>query len=301
MNKTPFNKPPLSLSEQVELIKKRGVIINDDSQAHKLLASIGYYRMSAYWYPFRMRENGHVLSEFEKETNFDQVIFLYEFDRSLRLLIMDAIERIEIAIRATMANELAPKYTPFFHAEALNFHPNFNHSKWLRGVTEEVKRSSDEFIKHYQEKYHNFPTVPIWCTTEVMSLGKLSFMYQGLKNDDKKLVSDHFNLHHKRLANWLHVITYVRNVCAHHSRLWNRELAIRPDQTKDENWLPPTTPRNDRIFYVLLMLHQLLKVLSNSQDWKTQLENLIDTISHVQKAMQMMGFADNWKEHPLWK
>lgn len=301
MSKIPFTKPPISPIAQVSHIKSRGMLIDDDLRAEVILKSIGYYRMSAYWYPFRVRDNGNVLSKFEVGTNFNQVVFLYEFDRSLRLLIMDAIERVEISIRTTIVNELAQKYNSFFHAKASNFHPNFKHSKWLSGVTEEVERSSDEFISHYKNKYDGYPIVPLWMTTEVMSLGKLSFMYQGLQNDDKKLISNHFQIHHKRLTDWLHVITYVRNVCAHHSRLWNRELSIRPDQTKDINWLPPITPRNDRIFYVLLILRQLMRGFDNGQDWKLQLENLIDTISHDKKAMQMMGFADRWKEHAVWK
>ncbi|NCN44254.1 MAG: ABC transporter permease [Piscirickettsiaceae bacterium CG_4_9_14_3_um_filter_43_564] len=301
MSKVPFQKPSLPIPNQVSTIKSRGMLIADDAKAERLLASIGYYRMSAYWYPFRVRKNGRVLSEFEEGTSLEQATFLYEFDRSLRILIIDAIERVEIAIRARVVNELTQKYNPFFHENPSNFHPGFNHRKWFSGVTDEVERSSDEFISHYKEKYDGFPVVPLWFTTEVMSLGKLSFMYQGLQNDDKKLISQHFNIHHKRLANWLHVITYVRNVCAHHSRLWNRELSIRADQTRDRNWLPPLTPRNDRIFYVLLMLRHLMKVSPNGEDWKKDMEALIDKISHDQKAMQMMGLTTNWKVHPIWK
>jgi abortive infection bacteriophage resistance protein len=301
MSKVPFVKPSLSIPDQVKQLKQRGMQIDDEQNAQRLLSSVSYYRMSAYWYPFRRREDKQVLSMFEDGTSLNQAVFLYEFDRNLRLLIIDAIERVEIALRTRMINELAHKYDPFFHADSSKFHPGFNHQKWFEGVTDEVERSNDEFIAHYKQKYHGFPIIPLWFTTEVMSLGKLSFMYQGLQNDDKKLISNHFNIHHKRLANWLHVITYVRNVCAHHSRLWNRELAIRADQTKDRNWLPPITPRNDRVFYILLMLRYLMRTSGNGTDWKVEVEALIDRLSHDQKAMQMMGVPASWKAHPIWQ
>lgn len=248
MSKIAFQKPALSVEQQIQRLKTRGMNISNLEAAKKLLSSVSYYRLSAYWYPFRVKTQTQVQSEFEQGMHLDKAVLLYEFDRQLRLKIIDAIERVEISLRTLIVNQLANKYDPFFYAKASNFHPQFNHQNWFNGVMDEVKRSSDEFIAHYSKKYTDFPVVPIWCVTEVMSLGKLSFMLKGLKHDDKKDISSHYNLHHKRLVDWMHVITYVRNVCAHHSRLWNRELAIRPDQTKELHWLPPATPRNDRVF-----------------------------------------------------
>lgn len=301
MSKIPFQKPSLSLQEQLDQLQQRGMQVDDIQQAKSLLSSISYYRMSAYWYPFRLKENKKVLSEFEEGTNLNQAIFLYEFDRNLRLLIIDAVERVEITLRTRVVNELTHKYGPFAHANPSNFHPKFNHRKWLSDVTKEVERSSDEFISHYKNKYDGFPIVPLWVTTEVMSLGKLSFMSMGLEHEDKRLVANHFNLHPKRLVDWMHVITYVRNACAHHSRLWNRELAIRPDNTRDPEWLPPVTPRNDRIFYILLMLRHLMRSSGNGADWKVKIEELINTLEHDQHAMRMMGIPKDWKGHPIWK
>lgn len=128
-----------------------------------------------------------------------------------------------------------------------------------------VEESSDEFLKHFARNYKDFPNVPIWMLTEVMSMGALSRLYKGMRNDtkagfeDKQLIANESSMHYKQLQDWLHVLTYVRNVCAHHSRLWNRELAIRPEKSRNANWLPPKTPRNDRIFIIILMVNKLLK------------------------------------------
>jgi abortive infection bacteriophage resistance protein len=136
--------------------------------------------------------------------------------------------------------------------------------------------------------------------TEVMSLGSLSRLVRGLKSDDKRAVAVRFQLHPKRLENWMHVLTYVRNVCAHHSRLWNRELAIRPDLKGDRAWLPPVTPRNDRVFYVLLMLRHLLRCCGNGDDWAKASEALLLPVTSNPRWRNAMGFPEDWTNHPRW-
>jgi len=281
---------------------------NDKALAENRLASISYYRLSGYWYPFRVRnEHNNVSHLFAAETDFNQIIFLYEWDRQLRSLILDAIERIEIAVRTQFTYHIGHTYGAFGHTNAQNFHPKFKHQDWLNKLESEVLRSSDDFIRHYKFKYTGFPTVPIWLLTEVMSLGALSFGYRGLINDqkkgieDKRAIAQHFNLHHKKLGDWLHTLTYVRNICAHHSRLWNRSLAIRPDKTKDPKWLAPITPRNDRIFYILLMLRHLLSATGNGNDWVTNTNQLLEQLAHSGRWRSAMGIPEKWRDHPLWK
>lgn len=236
-----YQKPALSFLQQLEHLEGKGMIFTDPANALTQLASISYYRLSGYWFPFRVRnEFGYVTSQFEPETYFDLVIELYEFDRKLRVLVLDAIERVEVAIRTQFTYHIGHTYGAFGHANAQNFHPSFNHQSWLQKLEGETSRSNDEFINHFKRKYQGFPTIPIWMLTEVMSLGALSFGYQGLINnqrdgiEDKKAIAQHFNFHYKRLGDWLHTLTYVRNICAHHSRLWNRELAIKPDKVKEQ-------------------------------------------------------------------
>lgn len=220
---------------------------------------------------------------------------------------MDAIERIEVLIRTRITYHISHSYGPFGHTSATNFHPNFNHSAWLKKLNNEAERSSEEFIRHYKENYTGFPKLPIWMLTEVMSFGALSFLYQGLQNDqktgieDKKAISGYFGLHYKKLGDWLHTLTYIRNICAHHCRLWNRELAIRPDKSKNSKWLPPTTPRTDRIFYILLILRYLLRHSGNEDAWALDITALLEPMIRNDSYRKSMGIPENWKEHPLWK
>lgn len=305
--KVTYNKSALTFEQQLEHLIDRGLIVKNPQRAIKQLTSISYYRLSAYWHPFRKRNHkGEIASAFTSNASFDEAIRLYEFDRKLRLLVLDAIERVEVSIRTKITYHIGHKYGAFGYLYPSNFHEKFNHALWLSRLRDEVSRVSDEFVRHYKRKYKGYPDLPIWMMTEVMSLGTLSFFYRGLKNskkdgvEDKKLVADYFNLHYKRLENWLHVLTYARNVCAHHSRLWNRKLAIRPDRFKRLEWLPPITPSRDRVFYVLLILRRLLGVSESSYEWANEVSQLIKPIAEVGAYRNAMGLPNNWLGHPIW-
>ncbi len=130
--------------------------------------------------------------------------------------------------------------------------------------------------------------------TEIISFGVLSRLYKGLRHGHKRKVADAYSLHPKALMDWMHALTYIRNVCAHHSRLWNRELAIRPKrQGLSEEWMPPYIPGNDRIFIILLMLNHLLKAGENGNDWRDAIFNLIEPITASPRWATAMGFPDH--------
>lgn len=297
-----YQKPALNFEAQLEKVKVRGLIIDDEPLAISQLSSISYYRLSAYWYPFRVRnDRGQVGDAFLENTHFSDVVELYEFDRRLRLLVMDALERVEVFLRTSISYHLSHAYGAFGHTDSANFHPSFRHADWLAKLDDEVGRSSDAFIAHYKNKYHGFPKLPIWMVTEVMSLGSLSFCYKGLKHQDKKVISGQLKLHHKGLTDWLHTLTYIRNVCAHHSRLWNRALSLKPSRPRAAAWNAPITPQNDRVFYVLLMLRHLLRTSSNGSDWQQQCTDLLEPIARKDNWRVAMGLPKNWQGHPIWK
>ncbi len=303
-----YSKPALTFPEQLSKLQKRGLLVSDENEALRQLSSISYYRLSSYWYPFRQRDqHGNLSSKLVEGTCIEQVIDLYEFDRRLRSLVMDALERIEISIRTQITYHFGHQHGAFGHIDPSHFHPKFDHTQWLSKLEKETKRSSDEFIRHYKKKYNGFPHIPIWMLTEVMSFGSLSFFYKGLINnqksgvEDKKVIANHYGFHHKRFGDWLHTLTYVRNICAHHSRLWNRELSIRPDQAREKAWLSPITPRNDRIFYILLMLRYLMRCSGNGDDWAKEVIQVLEPFTEYNQYRIAMGIPENWKEHPIWK
>jgi abortive infection bacteriophage resistance protein len=303
----PFSKPSLSYQQQVQKLQSNGMSVGNEADAIKTLSAVSYYRLSGYWYPFRTRDaNQQVQDSFEPNTTFASAVTLYEFDQKLRNSVLSAIERIEVAIRTQFTYRLAQTYGPLGYADAANFHPQFNHGDWLKKLADEVTRSKDIFITHYKTKYLGYPTVPIWMLTEVMSLGSLSHGYKGMRNDkkqgveDKKAIAGFFDLHHKCLEEWLHTFTYVRNICAHHSRFWNRELAIHPDLAKEAEWRSPITPRNDRIFYVLLMIRHMLSRIGGANEWVAQVGLLLEPVCQSNRWRIAMGVPADWRVHPLW-
>ena len=296
-----YQKQALRFEDQLALLQQRGLEFDDLDRALSQIRAISYYRLSGYWYPFREKDtDGNLTDKFIRGASFENAIELYEFDRELRLLVMSAIERVEVYLRTLIAYHLGHTYGAFGHTEPLNFHPKFDHAKWLKKLDVEATRSKEAFIVHYKNKYKGFPTLPIWMTTEIMSLGSLSFCFKGLSHADKRAISTKLNMHHKRLADWLHQLTYVRNVCAHHSRLWNRALSIRTERSKDDVWNPPITPSNDRIFYILLTLRHLLVTTEYGDNWCRDCNALLAPIASNNFLRIAMGMPENWREHPIW-
>jgi len=310
-----YKKPPLTLEDQVSKLIGKGLIVDDKKQAQKILSTINYYRLSAYWHPFRRKNGeGEITGQFRDNVNFNDIVFLYEFDRDLRLLLIDALERIEVAVRACISDVLSHQYEPFACWDSSNFCQNFSHhgkplthNEWLREVEGEVKRSSsyEQFIRHYKNKYDGFPKIPIWMLTEVITFGSLSKLFRGMKNRDKKLVAKEFQIYWKLMGSWIHSLSYLRNVCTHHSRLWNRELAIAPKVPNEDIWQPPRTPTNRRIFFFLLIIRKMLKV-ANTEDlnirdnWQSNVTTLIRPVVENPLWRNAMGFPEDWEEHPLW-
>ena len=297
----PFAKPVLAYAAQAAQLIQRGMVVDDVPAAEAALARVSYYRLSAYWHPFRQRDAaGKLLDTLHPGTRFDTVLGLYEFDRQLRLLVLDAMERVEVALRTAVTHQIGIAYGAFGHEDAANFHPQFDHADWVARLRDETTRSSDAFVGHYRAKYHGFPVLPIWMTTELISLGALSRLYKGMLPSDKRAVAAPLNIHPKRLQDWLHVLTYVRNVCAHHSRLWNRELAIRAMAMPEAGWQPPLLPRQDRLFCVLLILRQLLRQTGNGTDWRDQCQALLTPVVSDARWRAAMGMSPNWMAHPYW-
>lgn len=299
-----YQKPALSIQEQLERLQNRGLIIDSWDFGENILAHVNYYRLSAYCLPFKQRDSlGNITERFQENVALSDVLTLYEFDRKLRFLLMDALERIEISIRTNITHHLAFQYGSYVLEDSSNFHPSFAHSAWIKQIKEEVSRSKEQFIEHFKEKYLGFPKTPIWMAIEVISFGSLSMLFKGLKNEDKQKIASKYFLHHKTLISWMHFLTYIRNLCAHHSRLWNKELAIKPVLNDFEKQIPADCiPQNNRSFISLLILKYLLKKTGNGTDWSNNCSQLIEPIlARYPWAHTSMDIPDNWINHPLWK
>lgn len=164
-----------------------------------------------------------------------------------------------------------------------------------------MERSSEIFIQQYKQKHQkDSPGLPLWMVTDVMSFGSLSLLFSGLKNRDQSEISREFKVHWQVLKSWLHCLVYTRNLCAHHGRLWNRTLAIRPlIPRKAKEWHTPFSIENNKVFSIFTITNYLLKILSLEDDLKDNLIGLFQ--DYPQVDIHKLGFQTDWQSHEIWK
>ncbi|MGL4176689.1 MAG: Abi family protein [Dermatophilaceae bacterium] len=317
---TTYTKPHLTLSEQMDLLSSRNLHIPDRQRAERWLRDVGYYRLSAYWYPYRVSRLGqpgrrdHVIDG----TTFDQVVGLYEFDRRLKLLVFEAVERVEIAVRSRVGHVLG-RHDPYAHLNRASLDGRFTQGDpsrydiWLKRVLSEQRRSREDFVEHFRTKYND--RLPVWVVTEILDFGALSVLYGGMQRADRDEIAAGLGLLDRQgrgdgrvLVNWMRVLNYVRNVCAHHSRLWNRNLAdqIAPrglsaiDQVAHLASSEPAVLA--RVFSVLCVISYLLGQTSTTGNhWTSDVDKLIsEYLVPTGRDRAEMGFPAGWRDLPLW-
>lgn len=295
-----YAKPPLTLDEQADLLLHRGMA-GDRSVLVERLRTVNYYRLSGYWYPFRQLPG----DSFRPGTTFDAVWDRYVLDRKLRLVVMDAIERIEVAVRTLLAYHHAHRsQSPFAYADdpaALPGLPPDQRQRFLDSLREETRSSSETFVKHFRTKYgtdHSF--MPIWMATEIMTFGCLLTFYRGATSDVRRAVAAELGIHDTVLESWLLTFNTARNICAHHARLWNRQLGIKPKiPERNPEWHHPVEVPNERIFGILTISRYCLARLAPEDHWPDRLRALL--AEHPQVPGRSMGFPPNWQTCPIWK
>lgn len=293
-----YNKPPKTFVEQLGQLKSRNLTFADDEIALHYLQNISYYRLSAYFYPLLdIPKESHI---FKNGSTFEQAIQMYQFDRKFRILIFDEIERIEISFRTRIIYSLSHLYGPFWFREAYPFKSYGTFLKHLNKIFQYKCDSDEVFIKHFKHEYSD-PLPPAWMSVEIISFGTLSSMYANLeKGTDKQAVADHFGIAHTVLESWLHSLVYIRNCCAHHSRLWNRELSVKPKFPKSHKykWVEDF-PNLEKMYLVLAMIRYLLYSVNPESGFATQLKDLFKEFPGIDPTA--MGFPGNWYNDSFWE
>jgi abortive infection bacteriophage resistance protein len=298
MAKIAYTKTFLDYPAQVALLKSRGMKFADEHKALHLLKNISYYRFSGYWYPLLADKQSHV---FKPDASFDTAFSLYKFDRELRKLIHSELEKIEVAVRSKMTYILSMAYGAFWIEDVTLLTDPLLHQSTLNKIKEELHRSDEEFIMAFKSKYSNdFP--PSFILLEITSFGTLSRLYGNLQSGRiKRDIAKAFGLPDKALESWLHSLVYIRNMCAHHARLWNRQVGIKPlfPRHTQHIWINASNVSNRRMYYILSMTIYLLNVVNPTHTFKQKLENLFLKYPNVDRAA--MGFPANWQSEPLWQ
>lgn len=294
-----FPKTYLSPADIVALLTNRGLGIANPGRAEHYIRNIGYYRLSAYLYPLlQMPKEAH---RYKTRSKFQDALNLYRFDKKLRLILFNEIEKVEVALRSALANVVAEETGNIFWMTDASMFANadkFNRTMAL--VDKELKSSKEDFILHFKMKYSNaYP--PAWILIEILPLGVVTRIYENLADNTlRKKIAARFSLTIPVFTSWMTVVTLTRNSCCHHSRVWNKSNAIPPLIPKKLNgkWVVSiVSPK--RIFYNICIIKWFVDIVSPNNDMKGHLQQLL--ADHPMIDIKAMGFPANWQEEPLWK
>lgn len=283
----PYSKPALAPADILVHLAGRGLAIANRPAALSALDRIGYFRLLIYMRPLQ-----DAAKNFVPGTDFSDVIELYEFDRKLRLLCMDAIERIEVALRASIGNRLALAYGPHFYLESRHFESDGAH----RDFFSKVMSAKYLAITHYYASYNqpSFPT--IWASLEAVTLGTMSKLYSTLHLANRKVIAKDFGQDEEILVSWIRAINLLRNMCAHHNRLWNAKLVV--DEPRRAKAVKHEMGTAGTFVARAAVLVALLQRIEPGSNWGQRLSALC--AAHPMVDTTKMGFSPGWQQRPFW-
>jgi abortive infection bacteriophage resistance protein len=292
-----YKKSQISVEEQILNLKQKGLIIDDEARALHYLQNISFFRLKSYLKPLRQFNS----KTFKSGATFEQAFSLYKFDSELRKMICSELEKIEVSVRTQLSLILSEEAGTYWFTDSSNFKDSHSHALLLQKVKEELRRSDDDVIVQFQKMYSN-PFPPSWMTFEISSFGTLSMIYRNLKlGHARRKLAKFYGLSDSVMESWLHAIVYVRNICAHHCRLWNRQLSInaKVPHTPKLCFLKTTPSDTKRIYYTLSLILYLMQTINPQNSFVSRFKKLLSEYPNVD--VRAMGFPTDWRSEKLWE
>ncbi|WP_455625945.1 Abi family protein [Parabacteroides sp.] len=295
-----YTHQAITTERQIEILKERGLLIDDVEQAIEVLDTISYFRLAGYWRHFEIDRTTH---QFRGNSCFADIIDLYSFDKQLRALLFMAIQTIEVSVRTKIIKHFAHEFGAFWFMDE-NYSTNeVRFAANLSVIRKEVSRSHDDFIIEHFRKYSKPDLPPVWKTLEVVSMGTLSKLYSNFSDAAAKhAVAREFGLnHHKFLRSWLECLAVLRNCCAHHSRLLNRVFPVKPKMPErmPNTWITDFSFREQTLYPQLCYLVYWLNSITPNNTFVADFRQLL--AEHQSVNTRFLGFPLNWEEEPLWQ
>lgn len=298
-----YAKPSLTIDQQITHLRTKGMHIADEAEAEYWLRHVSYYRLSAYWlyFEFPKGQNGQ---RFRPGTTFDKVTSLYDFDRILRRLVMRGTEHVEVALRGSWAYQLAKLDHGHSYLDANLYADRKEFHKNLAKLAGEVGWSRETYIKHYRDSYDSPALPPVWMVAEMMSFGQLSRWYSNLADRAlRNRIAAPLNLPETVLVPLIRHVTDVRNICAHHGRLWNRQFLQPPKLAQKPLDLRTSldqaaTQAPARLYNGLTMVAHIVRTVAPDSSWVGDVAGHLKT--HPTDDLAAMGFPEDWEHRPLW-
>jgi abortive infection bacteriophage resistance protein len=319
-----YTKPALTFEQQADQLLARGMVGNRATMISRL-SFVNYYRLSGYWWPYRKlmsaaktpgsRQLEQRQDDFVPGTEFETVWDHYVYDQRLRLHVMEAIERIEVAARTQLAYHHSRKWGADAYAMNRASLPRLtngpisdrkSHAAFVAKIGEQLEQGKNQpFVHHFRTKYTSSAHLPIWMAVELMSIGSVTTMYQGCLDDVQELVARPFGVTNGVFGSWLVTLQHVRNICAHHGRLWNRALVKEPKLPPfrmSPEWYSPSISIT-KVYAALTVCNYLLNRITSasSTEPSTWAQRLVAILGlHTRVPIAEMGFPARWLDSPLW-
>ncbi len=299
--KQKYNKKPLSYSQQADLLLQRGLIANRNELIN-ILKRINYYRLSGYLYYFRDGDKDF----FQRGTTLEKILEIYNFDKELKVVLFKYVEIIEIEFKTKVIYKVSKEYGAFPLNNRMNF-PNLDYYKFtnlLLKIDNEIKKSKEIFIKHFLEKYDDYLNRPaFWMLGEILTFGQMITIFEGLKYKIKKEISfKNYNLKRPEDLKILMLsISVLRNSIAHHNRIWNKKIGVKPSKLNKKyhpEFYYPYEVENDTLFGLICMIQYILK--------QSGVEGLLNDLKQLElkygfNLLKDCGFPKDWEESEIWK
>lgn len=283
------------MEDQITLLKSEGLIFMDEEKANHLLQNISLFRFKSYLKPFRLQNS----KTFKPNSTFEAAYSLYKFDSELRKMICSELEKIEVSIRAQLSLTISQNAGIFWFTDSSNFKLKQLHNNLLTTLKSELNRSDEEAIVDFRTKYTN-DFLPSWMTFEISSFGTLSKLYSWLNSGlSRRQVASYYGLSDTVMISWLHSLVYIRNICAHHGRLWNKQMSINPIVPRKLKLPFVSIPKETKkLYYILSTILYFLQTVNPKNSFVSRLTQFID--KYPQVDLNAMGFPKDWQQEPLW-
>lgn len=305
------NQQPRNIEEQIRLLRQRGMEFSDDHEAREWFARVSYFRLKYYWRDLLDAETEY---GFMEGASFSDVVRRYNFDQQLRIILFDAIGIIEVALRSKVINHMSQAAgNGLWYLDSSLFENKNYHEDFVYDLKYEFGRSTEPFVKEYIDCHPNWNGKSLggdnpdaWRIIEVATFGTLSKMYKNLKSQlpQRSAIANDFGLYSaKDLTGWLEAISLMRNIVAHHSRLWNRTLGKKVTNPRGHRykWLnaPLTEGQKNRPYSVIVAMLYLCNAVCPGNNIKERILDLV--YAHRDIPCQRLGFIGKWEDSPIWK
>ena len=300
-----------SINGQLARLKDQGMVITDDEQARAALRRLGYCRLSGYWSPFYASDaQGKLIDAFVPGTKLAEIVELYIFDKRLRLLALDALERIELALQTDVAHTLG-KLDPMAHTKKQyldqkyvkndDFKKRSDFKKWSDKYKSQKERfRSQDFVKHNLDTYGE---LPLWVAVEIFDFGMLSRLFGMMRRPERGRIAARYGLSGGDvLEQWLKSLTYVRNVSAHHGRLWKNNIKDSAEVPGQFSELSQTNQY--RAFRYFCIMQFFLQQICPQSTWKDRVREHLKnfpTPDNRRVTLDDLGIVEGWENWQLWR